>query len=121
MTSIVLRYIIPYLSAFAIAFFCSWLFWKKKPKDRKKDPVGVMDLILVLEGIAILAYIVVDFIVFWHTGNEPASLTISFFAICGGENGCMAWIKTRKEQERFRAWQKVDEGKPDEYKSDKGL
>ncbi len=120
MIDLILRYVIPYLIMFVVSFAISGIIWNKKlKKDKSTNYIGVMDLILILEGIAILAYVIVDFIVFWHTGNEPSTLTVSFFAVCGGENGVMAWIKVRKEQERLRKWQKEDEG--EEYHADKGL
>lgn len=36
--------------------------------------------------------------VFWHTGNEPATLTACVFGVCGLENGVMGWIKTNKDK-----------------------
>ena len=40
-----------------------------------------------------------DLAVFWHTGNEPATLTACVFGVCGFENGVMGWIKTTKEKQ----------------------
>ena len=57
-----------------------------------------MDKILVLEALFLLAYTVADFIVFWHTSAEPATLTACVFGVCGMENGVMGWIKTNKDK-----------------------
>ena len=131
MLNVILKMIVPYVVMFIEAYSATWLIWHGKPhghlitpspeKRRKRAPMGVMDTILIIELIAIVLYIVVDFWVFWHVGAEPSTLTMGFFAVCGGENGFMAWIKTRKEQERFRDWQKQDEGKGEEYKKDTSL
>lgn len=127
----ILKIILPYIITFMLSYLLTCLgFVLKlkghihiplKPKARKKAPMGVMDKILVIELVAIILYIIVDFIVFWHVGAEPSTLTMSFFAVCGGENGFMAWIKTRKQEERYREWQKNDEGRAEEYKPDQTL
>ena len=49
-----------------------------------------------------------DLAVFWHTGNEPATLTACVFGVCGFENGVMGWIKTTKEKVRDRRWEQED-------------
>ncbi len=120
-----IRMVIPYVVMFIAAYSATSLVFASKLRKGKvhpaikaaanRDTIGVMDKILVIECIAIVLYVIADFIVFWHTGGEPSSLTISFFAVCGGENGFMAWIRTRKQEERYREWQKIDEEKPDEY------
>jgi len=67
---------------------------------RKETPkkMGVMDKVLVLEAVVLVAYTVADMVVFWHTGNEPYTLTGCVFGVCGFENGVMGWIKTTKEK-----------------------
>lgn len=128
MKNIILHMLAPYAVLFIAGYLLAGLIARKRygPRPRhervvEKDPIGVMDKILVIELIAIILYVTVDFIVFWHIGSEPSTLTMSFFAVCGGENGFMAWIKTRKEQERMRKWQMEDMDKADEYKADKTL
>lgn len=126
MSELLVRILLSFTIAFVLAFTVMCIIVKIKPVGKhiskiKKDKIGVMDTILVIEAIAIVLYIAVDFIVFWHIGAEPSSLTIGFFSVCGGENGFMAWIKTRKEEERFRRYQKEDSGKPEEYIEDKSL
>ena len=120
-----------YFVLFFVVYLAASLLWHRKVGENVRTPIviraqekgkmGVMDKVLVIECIAIVLYVIADFIVFWHTGNEPYTLTVSFFAVCGGENGFMAWIKTRKEQERMRQWQMEDLGKPEAYKEDKDL
>lgn len=126
MGNIILKAVISYAVAFVLAFGLAWLIFRRRAimqgaKHGKQEKMGVMDKILIIEAIAITLYVIADFLVFWHTGSEPSTLTMSFFAVCGGENGFMALIKTRKEQERMRKWQFEDQGKPEEYKEDKGL
>ena len=127
----ILRIVLPYFVMFLVAYSATSLVFAAKARKGKlypdknhaanRDKIGVMDKILIVECIAIILYVIVDFVVFWHTGGEPSSLTISFFAVCGGENGFMAWIRTRKQEERYREWQKIDEGKPEEYEKDINL
>lgn len=60
--------------------------------------MGVMDKVLILEGVILVAYTVADLVVFWHTGAEPTTLTACVFGVCGLENGVMGWIKTNKDK-----------------------
>ena len=125
MGGIALRAVLCYAAAFLLGFAISWLVFRRKARKAsqhvKAAEIGVMDKVLIIEAIAIILYVTADLFVFWHTGSEPSTLTMSFFAVCGGENGFMAWIKTRKEQERMRKWQLEDQEKPEEYKEDKGM
>ncbi len=70
--------------------------------------MGTMDKVLILEGVILVAYTAADLAVFWHTGNEPATLTACVFGVCGFENGVMGWIKTTKEKVRDRRWEQED-------------
>lgn len=65
----------------------------------QKKKMGTMDKVLILEGVILVAYTAADLAVFWHTGNEPATLTACVFGVCGFENGVMGWIKTTKEKQ----------------------
>ena len=60
--------------------------------------MGTMDKVLVLEAVILVVYTVAARVVFWHTGNEPATLTACVFGVCGLENGVMGWIKTNKDK-----------------------
>ena len=131
MIKIVLRAVVPYIIAFIAAYFATSLVFATKAKKRINTPpcnkgarnekIGVMDIVLIVEAVAIVLYVIADFLVFWHTGAEPSTLTMSFFAVCGGENGWMAWIKTRKEQERMRKWQLEDQNETDKIHEDNSL
>ena len=44
-----------------------------------KKKMGTMDKVLILEGVILVAYTAADLAVFWHTGNEPATLTACVF------------------------------------------
>lgn len=68
------------------------------PKARDTPKMGVMDKVLVLEGVILVAYTVAALAVFWHTGGEPSTLTACVFGVCGLENGVMGWIKTNKDK-----------------------
>ena len=79
----------------------------RKEKDAHKK-MGVMDKVLVLEGVILVAYTVAALAVFWHTGGEPSTLTACVFGVCGFENGVMGWIKTTKEKVQDRRWEQED-------------
>lgn len=131
MLTVILKIVVPYVLMFIAAYSATWFIWhgkiqkpsntSKAKKTRKKEKMGVMDTILIIELIAILIYVIVDFWVFYRIGAEPSTLTMGFFAVCGGENGFMAWIKTRKEQERMRKWQLESEDKAKDFKYDSTL
>lgn len=91
----------------AAGFFVCWIASKvqkgrHRPTRRapaaEKKRIGVMDKVLVLEAVVLVAYTIADLIVFYHTGNEPATLTACVFGVCGLENGVMGWIKTNKDR-----------------------
>ena len=67
--------------AFARKYQCLYRALKKE----HKVGMGKMDKILVFEGVVLILYTVDDLAVFWHTGSEPAALT-------------MGWIKTNKDK-----------------------
>ena len=73
-----------------------------------KKKMGTMDKVLILEGVILVAYTAADLAVFWHTGNEPATLTACVFGVCGFENGVMGWLTTTKEKVRDRRWEQED-------------
>lgn len=87
------------------------------PKARDTPKMGVMDKVLVLEGVILVAYTVAALAVFWHTGGEPSTLTACVFGVCGLENGVMGWIKTNKDRAAEAArtsgnGQKADQEEP---------
>ena len=65
--------------------------------------MGTMDKVLILEAVVLILYTAADLVVFWHTGNEPDTLTACVFGVCGFENGVMGWIKTTKEKQAAEA------------------
>ena len=62
-----------------------------------------LDKVLILEAVVLILYTAADLVVFWHTGNEPDTLTACVFGVCGFENGVMGWIKTTKEKQAAEA------------------
>ncbi len=46
---------------------------------------GTMDKVLILEAVVLVLYTAADLVVFWHTGNEPDTLTACVFGVCGFE------------------------------------
>ena len=89
----------------------------------QKKKMGTMDKVLILEGVILVAYTAADLAVFWHTGNEPATLTACVFGVCGLENGVMGWIKTNKDKAAEAArtsgnGQKADQEEPPTERED---
>lgn len=92
----------------ALGFFLCWVATRLAAGNHAaatrlataaKKKMGTMDKVLILEGVILVAYTAADLAVFWHTGNEPATLTACVFGVCGFENGVMGWIKTTKEKQ----------------------
>ena len=92
----------------ALGFFLCWAASRlnrgsrtaaRRVAETEKKKMGTMDKVLILEGVILVAYTAADLAVFWHTGNEPATLTACVFGVCGFENGVMGWIKTTKEKQ----------------------
>ena len=91
----------------ALGFFLCWVATRLAAGNHAaatrlataaKKKMGTMDKVLILEGVILVAYTAADLAVFWHTGNEPATLTACVFGVCGFENGVMGWIKTNKDK-----------------------
>ena len=90
----------------AMGFLLCRIVWPRLYRPRLLQPdgggdkgkMGVMDKVLILEAVILVVYTAADLIVFWHTGNEPATLTACVFGVCGLENGVMGWIKTNKDK-----------------------
>ena len=90
----------------AMGFLLCRIVWPRLYRPRRLQPdgggdkgkMGVMDKVLILEAVILVVYTAADLIVFWHTGNEPATLTACVFGVCGLENGVMGWIKTNKDK-----------------------
>ena len=71
---------------------------RRQTKTGPPKKMGGMDKVLVLEGVILVAYTAAALAVFWHTGNEPDTLSACVFGVCGLENGVMGWIKTNKDK-----------------------
>lgn len=80
-----------------------------KKKKKKKIKVHTMDVILVIIAAALLLFTLEMILLFKETGAIPDTLCTCVFAALGGECGAMAWIKTTKERNTDRKWQKEDQ------------
>lgn len=84
-----------------------------KPKEAAKrkgiiERIGVMNLILVLIGAALLVFTLAMIDLFKTQYAIPDTLVTCVFATLGGECGVMGWIKTTKDKQRDRRWRKED-------------
>jgi hypothetical protein len=70
--------------------------------------LGTMDKILLFIAVFLVAFIVAMIWLYYKTGGIPDTLCTCVFAVCGGECGVMAWIKTTKERIRERAYELAD-------------
>ena len=78
----------------------------------KKNPIermGVMNFILILVGVALVAFTIEMIHVFKVYATVPDTLITCVFAALAGECGIMGWIKTTKEKNKEREWKKEDE------------
>lgn len=82
---------------------------KEKSEGKAKKGIGTMNLILIIVGVAVVAFTVTMIRIFTIYGAIPDTLCTYFFIFCGGEYGIMGWIKSTKEKNKEREWQKADE------------
>lgn len=80
----------------------------KKPSRKKRKKPGVMNIVLVIVGIALAVFTVEMIRLFTIYGTIPDTLVTCVFAACGGEFGIMGWIKTTKERNQNRRWELND-------------
>jgi hypothetical protein len=71
--------------------------------------MGTMNLILVIMFLCLLSFTITMIWLFTMFGSVPDTLITCVFAALAGECGIMGWIKTTKERQRDRRWQKQDE------------
>lgn len=67
-----------------------------------------MNLILIIIGITLLAFTIAIMNLFKQYGTIPDTLVSCVFAVLGGECGVMGWIKTTKDKNKVREWEKED-------------
>lgn len=70
--------------------------------------IKTMDFILLVVGVVLLVFTVTMIVLFVKTGTEPSTLITCVFATLGCECGVMGWIKTTKERNKEREWEKED-------------
>ena len=71
--------------------------------------LGTINLILIILGISIFAFVLKMVQLFEMYGTVPDTLITCFFAVVGGECGVMGWIRTNKENNKMRKWQLEDQ------------
>lgn len=82
---------------------------EKRTKKKKSIGIGVMDIILIIVGVALFSFTVCMIKVYTIYGSIPDTLVTCVFAALGGECGIMGWIKTTKDKRTDRRWQIEDE------------
>lgn len=68
-----------------------------------------MDKILIVIGVFLFLFTAAMIVIFCVSGSVPDTLITCVFAATGGECGIMGWIKTAKDKNQERKWQKEDE------------
>lgn len=91
-----------------------WIRRRKKARAKAiaagtAKHIKTMDVILVIIAVVLVAFTVEMVLIFRETGMIPDTLVTCVFAALGGECGAMAWIKTAKERNKDRKWQKEDQ------------
>ncbi|KAB0577214.1 hypothetical protein EI53_01238 [Fusobacterium naviforme] len=77
----------------------------KKPARKS---IGVMNVVLIIVGIALVTFTIAMIHLFTLFGSVPDTLVTCVFACLGGECGIMGWIKTTKERNKDREWELED-------------
>jgi len=99
-----------------------WLRRKKRARAkakaaRKPRHIGTMDIILIIVGVALVAFTIEMILLFRETGMVPDTLITCVFAALGGECGVMGWIKTTKERNKERKWEQEDRAHQEQRES----
>lgn len=81
-----------------------------------KKRIKTMDIILIVVAVTLLVFTVTMIMIFRETGMIPDTLVTCVFAALGGECGAMAWIKTTKERNKEREYEKEAETAMNEAK-----
>ncbi len=79
-----------------------------KKRAAKKKGIGTMDLILIFVAATLFIFTTIMIIIFFKWGSIPDTLCTCVFAVLGGECGVMGWIKTNKDKQQQRKWDKED-------------
>lgn len=74
----------------------------------------MMDKVLIFLFTVMLVFVAVMIWLYYTKDGIPDTLCTCFFSFIGGECGIMGWIKTTKEKQQERDWQKEDELKQHE-------
>ncbi len=82
----------------------------RRGNHEKENPHkwGTMDIILVFVAVVLLGFTATMIWLFATQGSIPDTLCTCVFAVLGGECGVMGWIKTNKDKNRDRQWEKED-------------
>ena len=81
---------------------------KGKHEKEKQKSIGMMDIVLIIVGIALVAFTTIMIVIFCLFGTIPDTLVTCVFATLGGECGILGWIKTTKEKRQDRKWELQD-------------
>ena len=86
---------------------------------KTKKKLRTMDVILLVVAVALVAFTLEMLAVYRETGAIPDTLCACVFAALGGECGAMAWIKTTKERNTDRKWQREDQEREERLQKEK--
>ena len=91
-------------------------YWKRKKldayleKEKPKKKLNDLDKYLIFAFTSLIIYTIVNLVIFFMTGNEPAVLTGCFFGAFGGEVLLCARIKKLKLHKEFKEKGETDDG-----------
>ena len=85
----------------------------------KKKQIRTMDVILIFVAVALVVFTLEMLAIFKETGAIPDTLCTCVFAALGGECGAMAWIKTSKERNTDRKWQREDQDREERLENER--
>lgn len=77
-------------------------------QKKNKISLSTMDYILIFVFISLVVFTIVMIDCFKKQYAIPDTLVTCVYATLGGECGIMGWIKTTKEKNKMREWQKED-------------
>lgn len=103
------------------------LWWRRTKRRRTKAKaarpqrkIRTMDVILVIIGIALVAFTLEMIKIYKETGMIPDTLCTCVFSALGGECGAMAFIKSAKERRQDRKWIREDQDREERLLNEAG-
>jgi hypothetical protein len=81
---------------------------KHMKNQNEKKQVRTLNVVLIILGILVVAFVVTMILIYLKTGGIPDTLCGCFFTAATSEFGEMGWIRTTKDRDKKRQYDLED-------------